>query len=347
MFNRPQLSDLVSRIRADVASRLAVDNPLRRADMEVYSRVLAASANGIYAYLDWIARQILPDTADAEMLDRHAAIWLTVPRMPAVAALGTATFTIQSGAYIPAGTLLNAFDGIQYQTAADATNVGLTATAPIAAIVAAMAGNRAAGQTLTLASPVAGVLPSALGSLIAGGTDIESDSSLRARIINTIQNPPHGGDALDYMTWSLNVAGVTRAWVYPQELGAGTVTVRFMRDNDANPIPDSTGVANVQTYLNLVRPVTASVTVVAPIAAPINFSIALTPNTTAVKAAVTTALAALITRDAVPGGPILWSHLNEAIALSTGETDHVLSTPSANVTNTTGGISTMGTITWL
>lgn len=347
MFNRPSLLDLVDRIRADIASRLAVDDPLRRADMEVYARVHAGSAHGMYGYLDWMVKQLLPDTAEAEYLDRHAAIWLTVPREPAVAATGQVTFTIQTGAVIPAGTVVRAFDSTEYQTTADATVVGLTATAPITAVIAGIAGNRASGQTLTLASPISGVQASALGGLLSGGTEIESDDNLRARVLTRIQTPPHGGSALDYVTWAKEVAGVTRAWCYPQELGVGTVTVRFMRDGDVNPIPDAGAVAAVLAYINALRPVTAALTVVAPVAVPLNFSITLTPSTTTVRAAVQSALADLISRDAVPGGTILLSHINEAISLATGETDHVLSAPSASVMNTTGNITTLGTITWL
>ncbi len=347
MFSRPLLADLVSRIRADIASRLAVDDPLRRADLEVHARVHAGSTHALYGYLDWMSRQLLPDTAEAEYLDRHASIWLTAPRYPAVSATGQATFTLQSGSVIPSGTGLRAFDGTEYSTTADATVSGLTATAPIVATLTGISGNRNAGQTLTLISPITGVVTSALGGLLSGGANVESDDALRARVLARIQNPPQGGAAFDYISWAKAVAGVTRAWVYPGELGAGTVTLRFMRDNDTVPIPNSGAVATVQAYINTLRPVTAAVTVVAPIAAPLNFSIALTPNTTTTQAAVQAALSDLIFREAIPGGTLLLSHINEAISLATGETDHVLSVPSANVVNTTGNISTMGTITWL
>ena len=37
----------------------------------------------------------------------------------------------------------------------------------------------------------------------------------------------------------------------------------------------------------------------------------------------------------------------EAISIAAGEVDNVLTSPSANVTNTTGAITIMGTITWV
>lgn len=348
MFNRPALADLIDRIRADVLQRLAAADPLRRADSEVYSRALAGGVHGMYGYLDWMSRQLMPDTAEAEYLDRWASIWLSIPRKAAVAATGTVAFTLQAGAVIPAGTVLRAFDGIEYQTTVAATVIGLAAAAPIVTLVAGIAGNRATGQTLNLASPITGVQTAALTSgSIAGGAELESDADLRARILARIQNPPHGGVAFDYETWAKEVYGVTRAWIYPGELGSGTISIRFMRDGDINPIPDASAVAAVQAYIDARRPITAQITVVAPVAVPQNFSIALTPNTTAMQAAVTAALANLIQREASPGGTILLSHINEAIALSAGEIDHVLSVPAASVVSTTGNITTMATITWL
>jgi len=346
-FTRPALADLISRVRNDMLSRLSADDVLRRADAEVYGRVMAGVAHGLYGFLDWISRQILPDTSDTDILDRQASIW-GVARIPAAVATGSVTFVVQAGAAIPSVTLLQALDGVQYQTTADATITAPSATAPVSAVVAAAAGNRVTGQALSLVSPVAGVQTTATAGALVGGADIETDDALRARLLTRIQQPPQGGASYDYVAWALKVAGVTRAWCYPQELGLGTVTVRFVRDNDATLIPDTGEVAAVQTYINSVRPVTAQVTVVAPVAVPLNFTIqGLVPSNSTVQAAVQAELADLLLREAVPGGTILLSHIRAAISAASGETDYVLNAPAANVTNTTGNMSTMGTITWL
>lgn len=260
------------------------------------------------------------------------------------------TFTVLAGAVIPAGTLLQALDGQQYATTADAMVAAPTATAPVEAVEPGAAGNRAAGENMTLVSPVVGVQSVAVAGEMSGGADLESEGDLRARLIARIQQPPHGGCAYDYEAWALEIEGVTRAWVYPGELGLGTVTVRFVRDDDgagAAIIPDAAEVAEVQAHIDAVRPVTAQVTVVAPIAVPLNFQIqGLTPNNATVQAAVQAELQDLLLREAVPGGTILLSHIRAAISAAAGETDYVLLSPSSNVTNTTGNMSTMGTITW-
>jgi len=215
-------------------------------------------------------------------------------------------------------------------------------------VVAASAGSRATGQSLSLVSPVIGVQTIVTAGELSCGADVETDDALRSRLIARIQQPPHGGASYDYTTWALEVSGVTRAWVYPAELGLGTVTVRFVRDLDATLIPDAGEIAAVQSYIDARRPVTAQVTVLAPAAVPLNFQIqGLVPATATVQAAVQTELADLLLREAVPGGTMLLSHIRAAISAATGETDYVLVAPAANVANTTGNMSTMGTIAWL
>lgn len=349
MFSRPTLAALVERIRTDVLSRLVNDDALRRTEAEVYSRALAGAVHGLYGYVEWAARQIIYDTADEEYLVRWASIW-KVLRKVAVAATGDVTFSVQVGAVIPAGTLLQALDGVQYATTAEVTAVSTSAVAPVAAVEPAAAGNRAAGQTLNLVSPVAGVQTLATAGLLSGGADEETIDSLRDRFLTRIQQPPQGGAKHDYEAWALEVPGVTRAWVYPQEMALNGVTVRFVRDDDgtgAAIIPSAPEVATVHAYIEERAPVTADVTVVAPNAVPLNFVFTdLVPDTTAVRAAVAAELQDLLLRKAVPGGTLPISQIRAAISAAAGEENYVLASPSADVTNTTGNMSTMGTITW-
>ncbi|MNL36264.1 Baseplate J-like protein [compost metagenome] len=112
-------------------------------------------------------------------------------------------------------------------------------------------------------------------------------------------------------------------------------------------IPDGAEVAAVKAHIDTLRPVTAELYVVAPVAAPINFQIQLTPSSVAVKAAVEAELRDLLKREAAPGKTILVSHIREAISIAAGEQDHVLVAPAANVTNAIGSMSTFGSITWV
>lgn len=348
-FARPDLQTLIDRAAGDIETRLpGADARLRRSNLNVLARVHAGGVHGLYGYLDWLARQILVDLAEAEILERHASIW-GIARVPAAFAVGQATATGTNGTVVPAGTFFRRADGAEYATDAEATIVGGSAALALVAVEAGQAGNAAANTTLNIVTPIAGL--NAVATVMAGGltsgADIEEDDSLRARVLARIQQPPHGGARHDYVAWAKEVPGVTRAWCYPLELGVGTVTVRFVRDDDASIIPDPAEVATVQAYIDARRPVTANLTVVAPVAVPIAFQITLTPNSAGVQAAVEAELRDLLLREAEPGSTILISHIREAISLAAGETDHVLVAPAADVTHTIGEMATFGSITWL
>lgn len=350
MFTRPTLETLIKRNQADIESTLpGADAKLRRSNLGLIAKIISACTHGLYGYLAFIAEQILPDTAITQYLDRHASLWLSVPRKPASYATGQVIFTGAEGVVIEADTVLIRADGIEYTTLADVTISAGQAIASVESLTAGQITNSAASTSLSLASPIAGINASVTvnSAAISGGADQEQDDALRARVKSRIQSPPHGGALHDYKAWALEVAGVTRAWVYPNELGLGTVVVRFVRDNDASLIPDSGEVATVQAYIEPLRPVTAQLTVVAPVPVAIDFSIALTPATLAAKAAVEAELKDLLLREAEPGGTILISHIREAISIAAGETNYNMTTPSADITRTTGQISVMGAITWL
>lgn len=348
-FSRPALAELIERSVNDIEARLpGVDARLRRSNLNILSRVHAGVSHGLYGYLDWLARQVIYDTAEAEILERWATIWLTQPRKAATPAVGNIIFAGTNGALILAGTVVQRVDGTEYTTDEAATIVAGTATAAVTASVAGATGNTDANATLALVSPIDGVNGSATVASggLSQGSDTETVASLRARLIARIQQPPHGGAEHDYIAWALEAPGVTRAWCYPREMGLGTVTVRFMRDGDVNPIPDAAAVAAVQAYIDVLRPVTASVYVVAPIAVPLNFTISATPNTQAVRDAIKAELQDLLLREAEPGATILLSHIREAISIAAGEINYVMSAPAADVTHTTGQMAVMGTITW-
>ena len=112
--------------------------------------------HGLYGYLDFLARQVMPDTAEAEILDRHASL-RGITRTPATAAAGKGTFTGTNGVVIPAGTELQRSDGWLYITNADATISSGTATVACTARTLGALGNAVVDIVLTLTTPIAGI----------------------------------------------------------------------------------------------------------------------------------------------------------------------------------------------
>lgn len=353
-FNRPSLSTIVDRCRADIETRLpGSDARLRRRVLSVLADSLAGAVNGLYGYLDFLSKQPLADQAEAEYLDRHASLF-GLTRKAASTATGTVTATGTDGSIMPAGTLLQRSDGVEYTTDTDGTIAAGTVDISITAVEPGTAGNCVAATTISLINPIAGVDSDLTidGSGIGGGAEQEADSDLRTRVLLRKRQPPHGGADFDYINWALEVAGVTRAWCFPLNRGNGTVDVYFVTDDAAGGlIPAAAKVTEVQDYIDALRPVTADVQVLAPTASPIDFTIQLAPDTTAVREAVAAELIDLLRREAEPGdgldlGLMRVSHIREAISIAAGETDHVLTAPAADVVPSAGHICTMGTITW-
>jgi len=346
-FDRPSPFAIRDRLAAEVELALpGADARLRRSMEEVLVRVIAVGSHELHGHLDWISRQILPDTAEDAELARHAAIW-GVARLAAAAATGDATFTGIAGTIIPAGTELRRSDDARFALVAAAeVGGGGSVTAAVVALVVGAAGNSAAGTSLTLLAPVAGVTPSAVVAAggLAAGADAETDAALRARLLARIQNPPRGGSRTDYLAWALAVPGVERAWVFPLQLGAGTVGVTFVTTGGA--VPDAPLVAAVQAALDAERPVTAAVTVFAPATQAVAVTIALDPDTVAIRTAVLAELEDFFVREADPGGTLHVSRLSAAISAAAGEFSHILSAPAADVSLPGGTIAVLGAVTW-
>lgn len=344
-FQRPTLNEIIERVNDDAQSRIGTTQ-MRRSNMKVYTRVLAGAVHGLYGYISFLNRQQFVDTAESDYLDRWASIW-DVKRKQATAASGSVKFTFSSDAVeIPAGTILQSDDGVLYRTTDAATSAG---TALCEASVAGAEGNQTAGDVLTLVSPIAGVYSEATVVGMAGGSDKEDDESLRSRLLLRMQETPHGGTASDYVKWALEVPGVTRAWCSPLEDGAGSVTVRFVCDNQSGSIlPDEEMLQRVKTYIDSVRPVTADVSIKAMSLKAVDITISgLEPDSTSVRAAIESELKTLFTNEAAPGQRVYLSHIRAAISAAIGETDHTLDAPTSDPIPGTNELLTLGTITWL
>lgn len=348
-FSRPTLGALIRETQGAIAAQLpGADATLRRSNLGVLARVFAGLTHLVLGYLDWIARQVIPDTAEAEYLERWCRIY-GLSRKPAALAAGSVTVTGINGTVLPAGTQMSRADGTLYAVAADVIIASGTGTASVAALAGGAGGNADAGATLRLVVAIAGINGAATVAAggLTGGSPVESDVDLRARLLARIQMPPQGGSAEDYRQWALTVAGVTRAWVTPQGRGPGTVDLSFVMDGRSNIIPLSGDVAAVQAVIDVRRPVCDDALVAAPTAAPLAVTISgLATDTAAVRASITAELAAQIRRDAAPGGITRKSRLIEAVSRATGEQYHVMTVPSGDVTASAGTIHTLGTVTF-
>lgn len=177
---------------------------------------------------------------------------------------------------ILAGSQANDSTGqVVVQTTTTLTTNGPPNNLPIqfVSVSTGTAANLPAGSVLTWTSPPVGLLPSVtLTSGLTGAKDRESDSDLVARLLRRIQQPPRGGTAADYRTWGEEASdpngaplGMIRCYGFPLRSGLGSFDlVCTYGGSGLGRKPPATEIVKAQTYLNRVRPVTATVNCMAP-----------------------------------------------------------------------------------
>lgn len=361
-FDLPTLSEARARYRDAFAADLdGADTLLAASNLRVVGDVLGDADFELAQYLAMLADEMMVDKAQA-WLERHGN-QRGIYRKSASTAAGTVTVTGKIGGMIEAGDEAVAKDGTVLVATVGLTLEATTAPLAVEAKETGAAGNLAAGVKVSFTRAIVDVDAEATvaGTAgLSGGADIEDIEDYRERILEYMREPPMGGDENDYVKWAKEVPGVTRAWVYPKEMGLGTVTLRFMMDKVRaafDGIPQGTtastlaaGDGDQQTVFDYIvsrRPVTADLFVVAPIPDAIDVTIAdLSTDTPAVRADIAANIADAIRRDSKPGGITRASRIDEAVSIATGEDWHTLVAPAGNVTHATGHIAIPGSITY-
>ncbi|MDB2704923.1 baseplate J/gp47 family protein [Pseudomonadota bacterium] len=348
-YNRPKLIELIDRQITEIDSRLPTASArLKRSILNALARASAATAHGLYGRLEYNAKQVVPDLADDDTFEVHAN-WWGKPRNKATSA--KLDIIVTGNGIAGQGEVLQRADGVQYEVDSE-TIVSGTRSLSVTALKKGVSSNAQAGESLTFINAISGIDSQAsVSEVTTSGTDIESLASWKQRLRERVQKTPHGGALHDYVQWAKEVSGVTRVWPLAGLMGAGTVTVYIVRDNDVDFIPNNSELAVAQSYIDSVRPVTAQVFVAAPDNITHPLEIATRPNTTAIRDAITAELADLFLRESVVddgagSGTIPVSHIREAISIASGEYDHKLLAPLNDIEVNVGQISSLGAIAW-
>jgi len=353
MWQTPTLKETRRLTRDYVLSQLGAKAMIPNSALRIMSDAMAGLANLTLLYLDWLAKQLLPDTAEREWLDRHGVIWLvnadgSKGRKAATYASGTVQFTGNPNFVAPVGTLLLGANRVQYQTVTEALiGSGGTGTAEAVALTAGTVGNLLDGDTIGIVTPIAGIPSAALFGDMTGGINEESDEQLRERILFRIQNPAMGGSQADYVVWAMQMPGVTRAWAAAEQ-GPGTITTRFLMDDlraDSGGWPTPEDVQEVSDYIDTKRPVTVmGCYVFAPLIVYLDMTISnLSKADDATRAAIVQSLVDMLFQRAAPGQTIHRSWVEEAIGNAVGEDHHDLTFETA-VMPSLGHMAVLGTV---
>lgn len=194
------------------------------------------------AALPQVIMTVFPEWSAGEFLDAHARA-RGMARNPAVAAHGTVTVTGATGLVIPAGARFatastDTMPALEYVTTEEATmpNTG-TVDIPVVCTEAGIKGNTGAGTIILVADGRSEVTSVTNAASTTGGTDTESDESLRKRLLDydRSRGTSYVGTYSDYIRWAKEVEGVGSVTVKPGYLG---VVKLYITDENGNPASD-------------------------------------------------------------------------------------------------------------
>lgn len=258
------------------------------------------------------------------------------------------TYTVSGSPATPAtGTITASFTSAYVQIKALAYGVN---------------GNSAGGSQLSLVSPIVDVNDVCFLSYdgLYLGLDAETDDQLRERLTERCSNftAPFTASGLPIFIKE-KIAGITRIWVQTATPSAGYTTIYFTRDNDANIIPTSAqanavknAIIDVETGIKPANTPDNYVVVSAPTAVSINITFSsLSPNTTAMKSAITQALTDYFKSPQINvGGDITLNEINALIYSVIDEDGNsptfALSSPTTTTVVSDSELAILGTITY-
>ncbi len=201
-------------------------------DTGIKLRALAAQLCALHLNLDYLERQMFPNTAIDEALDGHAAA-RGLKRREGFKSYGTLRFSLPSALYysllIPAGTLCSTGGDKpkRFLTIAAATiAVGaLYADVPAEAESCGETCNVSPGEITEIINPPYAALKVTNTAAFFGGAETEPDEDLRARVLDSYFEQRTSSNAAYYKEIAYRRKGVGSVFVAPRARGRGTVDI--------------------------------------------------------------------------------------------------------------------------
>ena len=295
---------------------------------------------------------VTADTPDAFVDLKVSNQGLT--RKPSVVATGTLTFTGNAGTVIPVGTRVrtDATDAIYFVTTAEATIVSGSVNVSASAEVGGTSGNVPSNSITVVLGDLAGALTVTNASAFTGGVNEETNQALLDRYYDKVRKPATSGNVYQYEQWAKEVAGVGDVKVYPIWNGPGTVKLVLL--DDLKTAPDASVITATETYVESVRPIGATVTIVGATELTINVSATLTLASGAtieeVKASFTSGLTAYLQSVAFTGELIRYTRIANVLLDITDIIDYadlLVNGATSNIQPTDEQVGVVGTVTFV
>ena len=235
-------------------------------DMAVRMYATAVQVESLYIYNDWVLKQCFPQTASGEYLELHAAMRGT-ERKEAQKATGELSFSVKNAAAaditVPAGTLCMTAAGVTFQTTQEGTiSAGeLSCSVPAVAVNGGADGNVIADTVSFMTNPPVGVYACTNELPFSGGSDQESDDSLRDRVLELYKSIPNGANRGWYEKLVSGIDGVRKVCVRRAQNVPGSIDIIITATDG---MPSEQLIAEVQSRLEEVRELCVDITVRAP-----------------------------------------------------------------------------------
>lgn len=232
--------------------------------------------------LDEAVKMVFASTALANGYDDYVILRCSEKGLTRkIASTATSIVKVQGvvGYTFPSGALVSTSLGLTYTT-----DSALTLTADYGYINITASGegssyNAGVGEINSIPVKYEGISSVTNEVAIDDGYDIESISDLYARYLVQVQNISTSANPAQYKEWALSVDGIKFAECYPTWAGAGTVKIVCANSNKR--ACDAELIANVQTYIESVRPICSGILTVESVTeVPLNISFTLLYDST-------------------------------------------------------------------
>lgn len=215
-------AEILSQWAAEYAARGYTLLTSRSSDAYLTAGAVAVELEGLEAQAEQTTRDILPDQASEEALERHGYVF-NVPRLNGERASLTVTVTsaIADTYPIATGTQMVYSDGTLYNvtdTQVITSGGSPSGTINVTAVDAGADGTREVADTLAFVSAPAGLNSTgAVASVVTSGTDEEDAADWAQRIVDRLRDRPASGNRADWRSWVRDYTGtdIEDAYVYP------------------------------------------------------------------------------------------------------------------------------------
>lgn len=250
------LEELKNQIFNQFAYRL---KPLEKTPKYDLIKIISEVEAGIYYSLlgdiEFLKKQIFPDTAEKEYLRAH---WSdrVVPLYPETAS-GTVKIKGVAGVSIPAGCIFSSLQGKTYFNDKSYI-VGENGTVEVEVQAENMGSdsNLKYGSKLTLSSNLIANIESevTVEKDISGGTDGETDENYLLRVMNYMRGDLNGKSG-DFTTWALNSSSeVSKAWEFKHFSRFGSLLITVVGGDENNGFSKVSNIQKIQEYIESQAP---------------------------------------------------------------------------------------------